>query len=127
MNELRITRSRDIELYIGEEQLFGVTDFVAKTACESYPIREYLSGEAYEIVNGRISAEIRLSVLSLFRYEIIGENGFTLNAVDGEIVYSYEGCTVTGQERSIKEGKNVVDVFTITAKSMRRQVRENAG
>ncbi len=127
MNELRITRSRDIELYIGEEQLFGVTDFVAKTACESYPIREYLSGEAFEIVNGRISAEIRLSVLSLFRYEIIGENGFTLSAVDGEIVYSYEGCTVTGQERSIKEGKNVVDVFTITAKSMRRQVRENAG
>lgn len=127
MNELRITRSRDIELFVGEEQLFGVTDFVAKSSCESYPIREYLSGEALEIVNAKNSYEIRLSVLSLFRYEVIAENGFTLNAVDGDVVYSYEGCAVTGQERSIREGKNMVDVFTITAKSMRKQVREHAG
>lgn len=127
MNELRITRSRDIELYIGAEQLFGVTDFVARSDSESYPIREFLSGEAVAIINGRISYEIRLSVLSLFRYELLDENGFTLDVIDGDVVYRYEGCTVTGQERSIKAGKNVVDLFTITAKIMRKQVRENAG
>ncbi|MBR1535000.1 MAG: hypothetical protein IJ639_11575 [Ruminococcus sp.] len=127
MNELRITRSRDIELYAGEEQLFGVTDFVAKSSYESYPIREYLSGEAFEIVNGKISYEIKMSVLSLFRFEALEENGFTLSAVDGDVEYRYDGCTVTAHERDIKAGRNVVDIFTITAKSMRKQVRENAG
>lgn len=127
MNELRITRSKDIELFVGEEQLFGVTDFLSTAKDESYPIREYLSGEAFEIVNGKTTYEIRMSVLSLFRYEALDDSGFTLCVVDGDTVYSYEGCAVTGHERNIKAGRNVVDTFTLTAKTMRKQVAENAG
>ena len=54
MTELRITRSSDIELYINDEKLFGVTDFSAKAKYESHPIRECLSGEPFAIVNGKI-------------------------------------------------------------------------
>lgn len=127
MNEFRITRSQDIGLYIGEEQLFGVTDFQSKAVYESYPIREYLSAEAFAIVNGRMTYEIKMSVLSLFNYDVIDdENGFALSVVDGDVIYLYEGCTVTGIERRINAGRNVVDTFSITAKSMRKQVAENA-
>lgn len=127
MTELRITRGGDIEMYIGEEQLFGVTDFHAKEVYEGYPIREYLSGEPYAIVNGRNTYEIRLSVLSLFRYSLLDEYGFTLSVRDGENVYFYDGCAVIKHERNIKAGKNVVDEFVISAKSLRKQVQENAG
>lgn len=127
MNEFRITRSRDIELYIGEEQLFGVTDFQSKATYESYPIREYLSGEAFAIVNGRMTYEIKMSVLSLFNFDVLDESGFCLSVVDGDVIYVYEGCIITGIERRINAGKNVVDLFSITAKSMRKQVAENAG
>ena len=127
MTELRITRSRDIELYIGDEQLFGVTDFEAKSTCESYPIREYLSGEPFEIVNSRTDYEIRMSVLSLFHFDVLDIDGFTLSVVEGDTVYQYEGCTKIAHTRKIEAGKNVVDVFTFAAKSMRKQVRENAG
>lgn len=127
MNEFRITRSKDIELFIGGEQLFGVTDFQSKATYESHPIREYLSGEAFAIVNGKMTYEIKMSVLSLFHFDVIDESGFCLSVVDSETVYVYEGCTVTDLERRINAGKNVVDTFSITAKSMRKQVAENAG
>ena len=127
MTELRITRSRDIELYAGEEQLFGVTDFSAKETGESHPIREYLSGEPVAVVNSRSAYEIRMSMLSLLSFAAPDESGFILSAVDGDVVYCYEGCTVIGHERKIKAGKNVVDDYVIAAKSMRKQVRDNAG
>ncbi len=127
MTEYHITRSRDIELYIGEEQLFGVTDFQAKSVYESHPIREYLSGEPYAAVNGRNTYEIRLRVLSMFRFGVLDADGFSLSVVDGETVCCYEGCAVTRHDRSVEAGKNVVDEFVITAKSMRKQVQTNAG
>lgn len=127
MNELRITRSRDIELYIGDEQLFGVTDFSSKSAYENYPIREYLSGEPVAVVNGKQDIEIRLSVLSLFRYAVLDEDGFDIRVVDGDTVYHYEDCAVVCRERRIQAGKNVVDAFVIKAADMRKQVQTNAG
>lgn len=127
MSELRITRSRDIELYIDGEQLFGVTDFHAKTVAKSYPIREYLSGEPVAITGGETEIEIRMTVLSLFHFAVTEEDGFTLCAVDGDTVYCYDGCTVVGSERSVKAGRYVVDEFVIQAAKMRKQVQENAG
>ncbi len=127
MTDLRITRSRDIELYIGDEQLYGVTELSAKERYESYPIREYLSGEPFTTVNGKTVIEIRMTVLSLFRYAVLEESGFDLSVVDGETVYCYEGCTVVGHDRGIKAGKLVVDEYLITAEHMRKQVAENAG
>ncbi len=127
MTDLRITRSRDIELYIGDEQLYGVTELSAKERYESYPIREYLSGEPFATVNGKTVFEIRMTVLSLFRYAVLEESGFDLKVVDGATVYCYEGCTVVGHDRGIKAGKLVVDEYLITAEHMRKQVAENAG
>lgn len=127
MNELRITRSGDIELFAGEEQLFGVIDFSAKELYENYPIREYLSGEPYALINGRMNYELRLSVLSLFRNDLLVSDDLTLSVVDGDVTYRYEGCTVTRHERSVKAGKNVVDEYVLAAKSMRKQVNDRAG
>ena len=127
MTELRITRSSDIELYINDEKLFGVTDFSAKAKYESHPIRECLSGEPFAIVNGKITYELRMTVLSLFRFAVTEELGFDLKVVDDEVVYIYEDCAVDCRDREIKAGKAVVDTFVITAKSMRKQVREDAG
>lgn len=127
MTELHITRSKDILLYIGEEQLFGVTDLRAVSVYESHPIREFLSGEPYAVVNGKIKYEIRMTVLSLFRASVLEQNGFEMSVVDGDTAYIYEGCTVVRHEQSIAAGKNVVDVFTIEAKGMRKQVQNNAG
>ncbi len=127
MNELRLTRSGDIELFAGEEQLFGVIDFSAKELYESYPIREYLSGEPVALINGRMNYELRLSVLSLFRSELLESNDLTLSVVDGDVTYRYEGCTVTRHDRSVKAGKNVVDEYVLAAKSMRKQVDDHAG
>lgn len=125
MTELRITRSGDILLYIGEEQLFGVIDFQARAVYDTHMIREYLSGEAHAIVNAETAYEIRMSVLSLFRFAVLETEGFILRVEDGEVVYCYEGCTVTKHDRDIKAGKTVVDEFVISAKRLRKQVRED--
>lgn len=127
MSEFRITRSRDIELTVGGERLFGVTDFAASSVSEGYPIREYLSGEPVAVVSGKTDYELRLSVLSLFRYDVLEEDGFTLGVVDGDTAYYYDGCAVVGSKRSVRAGKNVVDEFIIRAAGMRKQVQEHAG
>ena len=127
MTEFRITRGGDILLYIGEEQLFGVTDFQAKSVYGSYPIREYLSGAPRAIVNAAYEYQIKMTVLSLFRFAVLEDDAFTLSVVDGDTTYLYEGCAVIRHDRSIKAGKSVVDEFVITAKSMRKQVQTNAG
>lgn len=127
MNELRIIRGGDIALYIGEEQLFGVTGFYARAVSQRHPIREYLSGEPHALVGGGTSYEIRMSVLSLFRSGVADEDGFSIRVDDGETSYEYEDCAVLERIRDIKAGKNVVDEFVISAKTMRKQVHENAG
>ena len=124
MKELRITRSKDIELYIGDEQLFGVIDFSSKEISESYPIREYLSGEPFELINGRSEYELRLSVLSLFRYAALDGGDLRLSIVDGDTTYLYEGCTVIRHDKSVKAGRNVVDEYVIAAKSMSEVARD---
>ena len=83
MTEYHITRSRDIELYIGGDQLFGVTDFTAKAENEAHPIREYLSGTPHALVSSRTGYELRLTVLSLFCFAVTEQDGFTLSVADG--------------------------------------------
>ena len=125
MTELRITRGGDIRLFIDGDELYGVIDFKAASKKEGYEIQEYLSGEPYCVVNTREKYEISLSVLSLFRSGE-AEDGFTLSVLDGGVCYDYENCTVIGCERDITAGKNVVDKYTLTAKSMRKRVIPNA-
>lgn len=127
MTEFRITRSRDIELYVDDEQLFGVTEFRSRSLYESHKIREYLCGEPHAVVNGKTEYELRLSVLSLFRYAILDDADFSLRVVDEENDYIYDGCAVIRHDRCITAGKNVVDEYVIAAKSMRKQVRADAG
>lgn len=126
MTEYRITRSKDIELYIGEEQLFGVTDLASKSVYEEHPIREYLSGEPYATVNAKNAYEIRMSVLSLFSFSVPDGSPFSFRLIDGDAEYLYEGCMVIRHERSVEAGKNVVDKYVITAKNMRKQVQNDA-
>ena len=127
MNEFRITRSKDIGLYINDEQLFGVTEFRARSEYGRYPIYEYLSGEPHAVVNSKNTYELHLTVLSLFHYAVTQESGFTLSVTDGDTVYRYDGCTVVSSSRGVKAGKYVVDEFVIAATAMRKQVQEHAG
>ncbi len=122
-----ITRSKDVELYIGAERLAGVTDFQARCVSDGYPIREYLSGDAVAVVNTDHQYEIRLTVLSPFRLELLDEQPFSLREMDDRAVFYYEGCAVIRHDRIVKAGKDVADEFLITAKSMRKQVRDNEG
>ena len=104
-----------------------MTDFTAKAENEAHPIREYLSGTPHALVSSRTGYELRLTVLSLFCFAVTEQDGFTLSVADGDTVFSYDDCTVTRHERSVKAGKYVVDEYTIKAREMRKQVQENAG
>ena len=121
MTELRLTRSKDIVLYLNGEELYGVVGFRAISKSESREIHEYLSGEPYAVMKGKTVHEIRMSVLSLFSSFIMDEDGFTLTAVDGDARYDYSGCSVICRETEIKPGANVSVGYVIRAEKMTKR------
>lgn len=118
MSVLHITRGKDIELYADGEQLFGVTDFSAVSDGSYHEIHEYLTSVPYDTVSNESGYHITLSVLSLFRYEVLTNGAFTLTVVDGGICYDYEGCRLIKRARDVKADRAVSDVYTIRAMSL---------
>ena len=127
MTELRITRGGDIRLFADGQELFGVMDLKAVSKNESREIREFLASSPIAVMKGKEKHEIHLSVLSLFSSDAFESGPFTLSAEDGGVSYDYEGCVVISRERGVSAGKNVVDKFIISAKSMKKRVVEDAG
>ena len=127
MNELRISTGGNIRLIVGGTELFGVTEFRAVSKANHHEIREFLTGEPYEIVNDGESHELTLSMLSLFDSGAFETDGFDLTVEDGDTAYIYSGCTVTRHEKEIRGGKNVVDSYTMQAKRLTKRGINNAG
>ena len=127
MNELRISTGRDIRLIVDGDELFGVTEFRAVSRITQHEIREYLTGEPYELVNAGESHELTLSVLSLFDSGVFDTEGFDLVVEDGDTAYTYGGCTVSRHEKEIRGGKNVVDSYTLRAKHLTKRGINDAG
>ena len=125
MTELRITRSCDVELYVGDEQLCGVTYFSASTSRESREIYEYLSGEPYDTASFAESHEIKMNVLSLFVGDVLANDGFTLSVVDGDTVYVYEDCTVISRSKTLDAGKSMADSYVIKARKATKRSVDN--
>ena len=121
MNELRITKGRDLELRINGDTLFGVTSFKAVSKRSERGIREYLSGEPVAAVAASESHEIELKALSLFGGALDGLRDFTLTAADSDAEYEYSGCNVIGRERSAEANARVTDTYTIKAKTMTKR------
>jgi hypothetical protein len=127
MNELRISTGGDICLFVGGDELFGVTEFRAVSRTTQHEIREYLTAEPYETVNAGESHELTLSVLSLFDSGALDTDGFDLSVEDGDTRYTYGGCSVIRHEKEIRGGKNVVDVYTLRAERLTKRGINHAG
>lgn len=127
MTELRITRARDIALYLNDEPMYGVTHFRAVSQGERHAVGEYLSGEPVAVVNTGMRHELSLRVLSLFSPSGMDEDGFTITARDGDAAYQYDGCTVTRCERDAEGEKNLTVSYTIAAKKLTKRRIPDAG
>ena len=127
MTELSITRGRDIELYIGDDILCGVTHFRAASRIQRREYFEYLNAEPYDAVPAGESHEIELTVLSLFADAIPESGSFTLRAVDGDTEYLYEGCTVIKSERDARGDKAVTDTYTLKALRLTKRRETDEG
>ena len=127
MNELRITRGRDILLYCNDEPLYGVTHFTAVSRCEQHAVVEYLSGEPVALLNAGERHELNVKMLSLFSPSGLDEDGFSITVRDGGTEYCYEGCVVTRRERDAQGGKTVTDSYTIAAEKMTKRGIQDAG
>jgi len=127
MNELRITRGRDILLYCNDEPLYGVIRFTAVSQCEKHAVGEYLSGEPVAVLNAGERHELSVKMLALFSPSAMDEDGFSLTVADGNSEYLYEDCVVTRRERDVQGDKTVTDSYTITARKMTKRGIQNAG
>lgn len=121
MNEMTVTRGRDIEVYLDGDLLYGLTHLRAKSRYRRRELYEYLSGEPWGCVPDGESHEIELKVLSLFGGEIPMGESFSLCIVDGDDEYVYDGCTVAQCDKDIRGDKNVTDSYLIRAGKMTKR------
>ena len=123
MSELRIIRGSDIQLYAGDTPLFGVTAFSAAEKKQYHAVYEYGNAAACAYIPQGASYELELCVLSLFDKQL-PTGSFTLRVVDGDTTYSYDACRVTGRKTAVKGSGKAVEVFTLAADNMRKQVAQ---
>lgn len=126
MNELTLTRGRDVGLYLDGELLCGVTRMHAISRYRRHEMYEYLSGEPYDTVPAGERHEIVLTVLSLFGGSIPMNGSFELKTTDGDTEYRYEGCTVTRCDRDVRGDQPVSDRWYITANRMTKRRVDHA-
>lgn len=126
MTDLTITRGRDMELYLDDEPLCGVTHFKAQSRYQHHEVYEYLSAQPVAKLKGGESHQLELTVLSLFGGAIPGDRSFSIRVVDGAEEYVYEDCVVTGYERDIRGDKPVTDGYTLKADRMTKRRNDNA-
>ena len=124
MNELRIVRGTDIELYVGNTPLFGVTAFSAGEKVNYHKAYEYLNAAPCEYIPQGSRYEIELVVMSLFGNQL-PEGGFVLRIGDGEFSYLYHNCRVVEKKTQTKGKDFAAERLVIEADRMEKQVTGN--
>lgn len=127
MNEHRITRGKDVALYIGEERIYGVADFTAAEERVYREIYEYLSSEPREVHEVGRRYTLRLRLLRLEGDALQREGPFTVTAADGGAVQRYLGCRITEHKSEKDETGKVYDIFTLSTIAREKQVTEHEG
>ena len=125
MRELTVLRGRDIEIFVDNKPLFGVTSFSAKEKIAYHGVHEFLSSEPVERVAQRTEYEIKLKIMAMFSDQIPAERAFALSlTADGE-VFTYYGCRASAVEREAQGNKTAESVFIFTADSFGKQVTDD--
>ena len=121
MTELCIARGRDIELYLDDALLCGVTHLKAESHYRQLELYEYLSAEPYAKAPQGETHEITLTVLPLFGGAIPLDGRFSLQIADAGVEYVYDGCMVTAYSRDARGDRIVTDHYKIKADRMTKR------
>lgn len=126
MNELRLTRGRDIMIAANGERLFGVIRFSASEKTNYHSVQEYLSTDPCARLPLGSLHTIRLRVLSLFEGQISTQDSFTLCVRDEDEEYVYENCRVAESSCSAQGDQHAYREYIIEANQLiRREVEDD--
>lgn len=119
MNTLRITKGKDVELFVNDEMLCFVTDFSAKEITDSYPISEFLS-EAY-VTELPLKTRYELAVTSLSHLDssVFPNEPFELSVVLSDMKYVYKNCRLIKKQKDVNPDKPVSDRYVIVSTELR--------
>lgn len=119
MNTLRITKGKDVELFVNDEMLCFVTDFSAKEITDSYPISEFLS-EAY-VAELPLKTRYELAVTSLSHLDssVFPNEPFELSVVLSDMKYVYKNCRLIKKQKDVNPDKPVSDRYVIVSTELR--------
>ncbi|MBQ8058007.1 MAG: hypothetical protein IJ275_06720 [Ruminococcus sp.] len=119
MNTLRVTRGKDVELFVNDEMLCFVTDFSAKEITDSYPISEFLS-EAY-VTELPLKTRYELAVTSLSHLDssVFPNEPFELSVVLSDMKYVYKNCRLIKKQKDVNPDKPVSDRYVIVSTELK--------
>ena len=115
MNTLRISKGKDVELFVDDELLCFVTDFSAKEICDSYPISEFLSDTYVDELPLKTKYELSITSLSHLDSKVFEAEPFELSVVLSDIKYVYKNCHLINKQEDINPNKPVSDRYTIVS------------
>ncbi|MBQ7965095.1 MAG: hypothetical protein IJ331_03320 [Ruminococcus sp.] len=115
MNTLRISKGKDVELFVDDELLCFVTDFSAKEICDSYPISEFLSDTYVDELPLKTRYELNITSLSHLDAKVFDKDAFDLSVVLSDIKYVYKNCHLINKQEDINPNKPVSDRYTIVS------------
>ena len=125
MRELTVLRGRDIEIFVDDMPLFGVTMISAKEKTSYHSVHEFLSSAPVGRVAQGTEYEIKLKIMAMFPVQIPADRAFILRlTADGE-EFAYYGCRTSSVEREAQGNKNTESVFILTADSFVRRVTDS--
>lgn len=115
MNTLRISKGKDVELFVDDELLCFVTDFSAKEICDSYPISEFLSDTYVDELPLKTRYELTVTSLGHLDAKVFDKDAFELSVVLSDIKYVYKNCHLINKQEDINPNKPVSDRYTIVS------------
>lgn len=122
MNELRLIRGTQLDVFAGEEPLFGLVSFSASQKIAYRDVYEYLSAEPCEHVPQGSGYEISLRFLSFFDSQLPENELFTLTVRDKDARYIYGNCRLVARKTEVKGNEYAAEVVTVEADTMEKQV-----
>ena len=125
MNELRLIRGTQLDVYVGEEPLFGLLSLSASQKVKYHDVYEYLSAAPCERVPQGTEYELTLRFLSLFDGQLPENESFTLTVEDGDTRYIYHDCRMLSRKMEVKGNEYAEEVITAAADAMEKQVTEH--
>lgn len=115
MNTLRVSKGKDVELFVNDELLCFVTDFSAKEISDSYPISEFLSDTYVDEIPLKTRYELTITSLSHLDAKVFDKDAFELSVVLSDIKYVYKNCRLINKLKDINPNKPVSDRYTIVS------------